>query len=661
MSDPRTFDTVLIANRGEIACRVIETLRILRLRSVAVFSEADRGARHTRMADEAAPIQSDRGPMAYLDGEAIIDIAKAHGAGAIHPGYGFLSENAEFARSCADAGIAFIGPTPDAIRAMGWKDQAKALMEEAGVPVVPGYHGDKQEPEFLRRKAYEIGYPVLIKAVAGGGGRGMRRVDKAKDFDEALASAIREAEAAFGNGAVLIEKYVLNPRHIEVQVFGDSHGNVVHLFERDCSVQRRHQKVIEEAPAPGMTEALRQRLTDAAVAAARAVNYQNAGTVEFVVDGSERLHDATDFFFLEMNTRLQVEHPVTEMVTGEDLVEWQIAVAQGESLPQKQADIRCSGHAIELRIAAEDPENGFLPSHGMIEAFELPVGTVARIDTGIGGPGDSVSPHYDSMIAKLIVHGSSRGEALDRVSEALNGLVIAGPKTNIPFLRATLESAAFQVGSVDTGFVTTLDEAAYTLAEHHEDAMVGMAVQEVLRHGNPVQGAEQITDGGFASANGFSMIASPPVPRTVEVDGVARTVELATPVHALQGASLARQPGRRGGAALWRGFQRRSSAPQFAAEGQGDAASDGILRAPMHGKVTALNVLPGAKVEAGQTLAVVEAMKMENPLKAPRDGVVAEVPVMLGSMVEAGQAVVILQTPSDTADDNASEENGAEA
>ncbi|MEM8876894.1 MAG: biotin carboxylase N-terminal domain-containing protein [Pseudomonadota bacterium] len=650
MAAVKPFDTVLIANRGEIACRIIRTLRDLGMRSVAVYAEPDAGALHTRMADDAMPIPSDRGPMAYLDGDAIIMVAKERGAGAIHPGYGFLSENAAFAQACVDADITFVGPTPDAIRAMGSKDQAKALMIDAGVPVVPGYHGEKQDPEFLRRKAYEIGYPVLIKAVAGGGGRGMRRVDKAKDFDEALQSAVREAEGAFGNGAVLIEKYVLNPRHIEVQVFGDSHGSVVHLFERDCSVQRRHQKVIEEAPAPGMTTGLRARLTEAAVAAAKAVDYRNAGTVEFVVDGSGPLHDGTDFYFLEMNTRLQVEHPVTEMITGLDLVAWQIAVAQGNKLPITQDAISLSGHAIELRLTAEDTENGFLPSHGQLLAFDCPQGESLRFDTGLGGRGDVISPHYDSMVAKLIAHGATRKDALMRARAGAAATRLAGPKTNIPFLLSALDSDGFQAGGVDTGFVATLDEASYQLLEVREQQLVAQAVSAVLRAGNPVSGAEEITGGGFGASGGFALMPRPEVARTVTVDGHPVTLTAAAEGMADPDTVILRDPARRGVMVLWNGFQRWIEAFHFAAEGTEDGAGDGVLRAPMHGKVTAINVAQGDRVESGQTLAVVEAMKMENPVKAPGDGLVIDVPVAEGTTVEAGQAIIVLEPAEENAE-----------
>ena len=394
------FSSVLIANRGEIACRVIRTARRLGLRSIAVYSEADAHALHVRMADEAHPIGPAPAAQSYLVADKIIAAAKAAGADCIHPGYGFLSENAGFAQACHDAGIVFVGPPPDAIRAMGLKDRAKALMEKAGVPVVPGYHGDKQDAAFLKRKAYEIGYPVLIKAVAGGGGKGMRRVDRHADFDAALEAAQREAQGAFGDAHVLIEKYVNAPRHIELQVFADGHGNAIHLNERDCSLQRRHQKVIEEAPAPGMSVSLRARMGAAAVAAAKAVGYQGAGTVEFIADGAGGLKD-DGFWFMEMNTRLQVEHPVTEAVTGLDLVEWQFRVAAGERLPLKQDQVRLDGHAVEARLYAEDPERGFLPSTGRLVALSFPQGEGLRIDSGVEA-GDTVTPFYDPMIAKVI-------------------------------------------------------------------------------------------------------------------------------------------------------------------------------------------------------------------------------------------------------------------
>ena len=446
------FANVLIANRGEIACRIVRTARRMGLRSIAIHTPADRGALFTRLADEVHEIGE--GGVGYLDGAGIVSLAKSVGAQCLHPGYGFLSENAEFAEACARAGIVFVGPPPAAMRAMGLKNSAKALMGRAGVPVVPGYHGDNQNPKFLREKAYEIGYPVLVKAIAGGGGRGMRRVDAHMDFEAALESASREAEAAFGDGRVLIEKYVASPRHIEMQVFADSHGNCVHLFERDCSLQRRHQKVVEECPAPGLPSETRVAMAAAATGAALAAGYVGAGTVEFIADATRGL-GPNDFYFLEMNTRLQVEHPVTEAVTGLDLVEWQFRVAAGERLPLAQGDIACRGAAIEARIYAEDPEHGFLPSPGRILALSLSGEEGlegVRVDTGVAA-GDSVTPFYDAMIAKLIVHGADRAEALRLLDKELDDAVVFGPKTNLAFLRALMRAPEVVNGAFDTGFI----------------------------------------------------------------------------------------------------------------------------------------------------------------------------------------------------------------
>src|SRR5476651_2226784 len=445
------FKSVLIANRGEIACRIARTAKRMGIGSVAVFSDADAGSLHVSEADEAVRIGPGPAAESYLNVDAILSAAAATGAEAIHPGYGFLSENAAFAEACAAAGIAFVGPPPSAMRAMGLKDRAKALMEKAGVPVVPGFHGDMQEPKFLKQKAYEIGYPVLIKAVAGGGGKGMRRVDRHADFDTALAAAMREAKAAFGDERVLIEKYVNAPRHIEMQVFADRHGNVIHLNERDCSLQRRHQKVIEEAPAPGMSAQLRAAMGTAAVAAAKAAGYEGAGTVEFIADGTGGLRQDR-FWFMEMNTRLQVEHPVTEAVTGLDLVEWQFRVAACEALPLTQAQIPLIGHAVEARLYAEDPERGFLPSTGRLLALNFPQDEGLRIDTGVE-EGSEVTPFYDPMIAKLIAHGNSRNEALDRLAGALDKTIVVGPRSNAGFLAALCRAEEFRQGNFDTGFI----------------------------------------------------------------------------------------------------------------------------------------------------------------------------------------------------------------
>ncbi|HAD24656.1 MAG TPA: hypothetical protein DCF61_02850, partial [Alphaproteobacteria bacterium] len=476
------FSKLLIANRGEIACRVIRTARDLGIRTVAVFSDADAGAMHVALADEAVHIGPAPAAESYLDQQAILAAAARSGAVAIHPGYGFLSENAEFAEACAASGITFVGPPADAMRSMGAKDAAKRLMEAAGVPVVPGYHGEAQDPGLLGREAEQIGYPVLIKAVAGGGGRGMRRVDSADEFQTALAAAQREAKAAFGDDRVLVERYLAKPRHIEIQIFADSHGNVVHLFERDCTIQRRHQKVIEEAPAPGMPPAMRERMGEAAVRAAKAVGYVGAGTVEFIADAEGGLSE-DGFFFIEMNTRLQVEHPVTEMITGLDLVEWQLRVAAGDPLPLQQAALTITGHALEARLYAENPAGGkFLPSTGQLRQLRLPAGDVGhvRVDTGVR-PGDAVSMFYDPMIAKLIVHGADRDQARYRLRAALEAVRVAGPVTNAGFLRAIVDHPAFAAADLDTGFIDRHLEALLPQSgAASDDKLLALAATGVL-------------------------------------------------------------------------------------------------------------------------------------------------------------------------------------
>ena len=482
------FSSVLIANRGEIAVRVIRTARRRGLRTIAVYSDADAQALHVRMADEAHAIGASPAAQSYLSIATIVAVAKATGAECIHPGYGFLSENAAFAEACRDAGIVFVGPPPAAIRAMGLKDRAKALMEKAGVPVVPGYHGDKQDAAFLKRKAYEIGYPVLIKAVAGGGGKGMRRVDGDGAFHAALASAQREAKAAFGDDKVLLEKYLLKPRHIEIQVFGDSHGNAVHLFERDCSLQRRHQKVLEEAPAPGMPLAMRKAMGDAAVAAAKAIGYVGAGTVEFIADVSHGLK-ADAFYFMEMNTRLQVEHPVTEMITGQDLVEWQLRVAGGEPLPLAQHALAIHGHAIEARVYAEDPARGFLPATGTLRRLRPPAESAhVRIDSGIR-EGDAVTPYYDPMVAKLIVWDHDRAAALRRLVGALTSYQIAGLTTNIAFLADVARHPAFVAADLDTGFIERHAADLLPGPQPISDRVLALACLGVLLHRKAEAGA----------------------------------------------------------------------------------------------------------------------------------------------------------------------------
>src|SRR5580698_6692662 len=470
--------SVLIANRGEIACRIARTAKKRGMRTIAVYSAADAAALHVRCCDDAYAIGPAPPRESYLSIERIIAAARKAGAECIHPGYGFLSENADFVEACDQAGIAFVGPPATAIRAMGLKDHAKAVMEKAGVPVVPGYYGERQDAKFLKEKAYEVGYPVLIKPAAGGGGRGLRRVEKHAEFEAALESAIREAQSAFGSSRVLLEKYVAAPRHIEIQVFADKHGNVIHLGERDCSLQRRHQKVIEEAPAPGMTPELRAQMGAAAVEAARAVGYVGAGTVEFIADGTRGLR-ADAFWFIEMNTRLQVEHPVTEAVTGLDLVEWQFRVAAGETLPLQQPQVRINGHAVEARVYAEDPESGFLPSTGRIVAMELPADI--RIDSGVEAGGE-VTPYYDAMIAKLIAHAPTREAALDRLAAALDRTVIAGPRSNVAFLAALTRASEFRRGKVDTGFIDRNLAALGVVLRKADFAAAALGVEQLLKH-----------------------------------------------------------------------------------------------------------------------------------------------------------------------------------
>jgi 3-methylcrotonyl-CoA carboxylase alpha subunit len=649
------LDSVLIANRGEIACRIIRTARAMGLRTIAVHSEADANALFVQMADEAHLIGPAPARESYLVIDRIIEVAKRTGAASIHPGYGFLSERAEFAEACAANGIAFVGPPASAIRAMGLKDAAKSLVAQAGVPVVPGYHGARQEPEFLRQKAYEVGYPVLIKAVAGGGGKGMRRVDKVADFESALESAQREAQNAFGDPRVLVEKYVLSPRHIEIQVFADGHGNVVHLFERDCSLQRRHQKVIEEAPAPGMTPEMRAVMGRAAVEAARAVGYVGAGTVEFIADGREGLRPDR-FYFMEMNTRLQVEHPVTEGITGVDLVELQFRVASGEPLPFGQEDLAIHGHAVEARLYAEDPEREFLPSTGKLWALDFPHGEGLRIDTGVEA-GDEVTPFYDPMIAKVIAHGDTRDEALDRLSEALARTVVAGPKTNVAFLQALCDAPDFRDGVFDTGFIDRNLQAlgAVPVATDRAVAAAGALylVQrdtEALVLGQAAHAAD--VTGPWWCDDGFQLVGRRETGLPVIVDGEPLTLTLAWDA---QGPFV--DPGEAardergftiveagdGVIVLDRGRQTRVTLHDPFAVDLEHMDEGGSVKAPMHGKLIALFVQPGDRVEKGQRLAIVEAMKMEHALVAPADGEVAEVTGEVGAQVAEGARLIVLK------------------
>ncbi len=594
---------LLIANRGEIACRVIRTARHMGIRTVAVYSDADADALHVRSADEAVHIGPSPARESYLVGEKIIAAAKVTGAEAIHPGYGFLSENAEFAQAVLDAGLVWVGPKPASITAMGLKDAAKKLMQAAGVPTTPGYLGENQDPANLQAEADKIGYPVLIKAVAGGGGKGMRLVEMAVDFADALASCQREAAASFGSAHVLIEKYILSPRHIEVQVFGDSHGNVVHLFERDCSLQRRHQKVIEEAPAPGMDQATREAVCAAAVRAAKAVNYEGAGTIEFIADGSEGLR-ADRIWFMEMNTRLQVEHPVTEEISGQDLVEWQIRVAAGEKLPCTQDELEINGWALEARLYAEDPAKGFLPSIGRLEVFRLGegqslTGARGRIDTGVY-EGAEVSPFYDPMIAKLIAHGETRDAARALLSEMLNHSKVWPVRTNAAFLINALAHPEFAAGQVDTGLIGRDGERMTAEPKPSPQALTEAAMAMVPRS----------LCSGFR-LNGPERLTAPFLLDGFRVDVMLRGPGSEHPVATMLVAE---------GGMVWQ------LAPWRAAGAPGVAAGDGSILSPMPGKIIAVEVAEGDSVVKGQKLLTLEAMKMEHSLTAPFDGLVAQLP-----------------------------------
>ena len=607
---------LLIANRGEIACRIIRTARAMDIRTIAVYSDADARALHVREADEAVHIGPSPARESYLVGERIIAAARDSGAEAIHPGYGFLSENADFAQSVIDAGLIWVGPNPDSIRAMGLKDAAKERMIAAGVPVTPGYLGADQDPDRLQREADAIGYPVLIKAVAGGGGKGMRRVDDADDFADALVSCQREAASSFGNTQVLIEKYILSPRHIEVQVFGDTHGDVVHLFERDCSLQRRHQKVIEEAPAPGMDDATREAICAAAVKAAKAVDYVGAGTIEFIADASEGLR-ADRIWFMEMNTRLQVEHPVTEAITGQDLVEWQLRVASGEPLPKRQDELRIDGHAIEARLYAEDPAKGFLPSIGRLERFDLgDAGELEniRVDTGVE-QGAEISPFYDPMIAKVIAWGETREAARETLADALDAAVVWPVRTNAGFLVRALDHPAFVAGELDTGLIAREGEALMPPPEPSDQALADAAA--ALSEG-----------GAFA---GFRLNAAPRRAAVFLLDGRARPIDFAEATGEArtdEASLLVSEGGQTWEVAQWR-------AAGVAAGG----AADGAILSPMPGRIIAVEVAEGDAVAKGQKLLTLEAMKMEHSLVAPFAGTVADLVADEGSQVSEGMVL----------------------
>ncbi len=637
------FQTILIANRGEIACRVIETCRRLGVATVAVYSDADAGAKHVAMADQAVHIGGPRPADSYLRGDAIIAAAQATGAQAIHPGYGFLSENPNFVEAVDAAGLVFIGPSATAIRAMGLKDAAKALMAKAGVPVVPGYHGDNQDAEHLAGAADAIGYPVLIKAVAGGGGKGMRRVERPEEFADALDSCRGEAATAFGNDAVLIEKYIEKPRHIEVQVFGDGQS-ALHLFERDCSLQRRHQKVIEEAPAPGMSVGMRKAMGAAAVRAAETIGYAGAGTVEFIVDASDGLREDR-FWFMEMNTRLQVEHPVTEAITGVDLVEWQLRVAAGERLPCRQEDLAITGHAFEARLYAEDVPAGFLPATGRLEHLAFPPGV--RADSGVR-QGDLISPWYDPMIAKVIVHGPTRAAALRKLADALARTEVAGTVTNLGFLGALARHDGFAAGDLDTGLIAREIDALTAEAEPR----AAVAVTAVLAAAGLWDGAGMLT--GFTLWSPLrrairvgevtaALLVERPDAAVVEIDGLAHRAERRTDGWWVEGTKAPRVVVGAGAVHVFDGGCFTFPFPDPLARDAAAGAGADVTLSPMPGLVKSVFVTAGQAVAGGERLAVLEAMKMEHTLTAARDGVVAEVLVAAGAQVEAGAALIRLE------------------
>ncbi len=664
------FTKILIANRGEIACRVAATAKRLGIQTVAVYADADADAMHVKACDEAVHIGGSAPAQSYLQWQRILDAARATGAQAVHPGYGFLSENDAFATACAEAGLVFIGPKPVSIRAMGLKAESKRLMANAGVPLVPGYHGENQDSAFLQEQADVIGYPVLIKASAGGGGKGMRVVSQAGDFAAALSSCQREAINSFANDAVLIEKYVQRPRHIEIQIFGDNHGNCVSLFERDCSVQRRHQKVLEEAPAPGMTAATRLAMGEAAVAAAKAVQYVGAGTVEFIVEQAD--DGAMSFYFMEMNTRLQVEHPVTEAVTGLDLVAWQLRVAAGEPLPKSQDQLQLNGHAIEARICAENPNQDFLPATGPLWHFSGPEASHfcftaggVRLDTGVT-QGDVVSPFYDSMLAKLIVWGADRDEALAKLDKALSEMQVVGVANNVAFLRDVVQSASFSQGDLDTDLIARERDNLFKTQTLSEDLAVAGVIGVVLRQEIDAMGSNP-----WQAVDGWQVVGAPPRPFQLQgawgdevhaldvvLYSAPQRLRIADMDHAFEwrahprGVSVCLN-------GVWTDLSVVASAGQYHVfsraghavlqrvdplAGSAQAADAlGGLNTPMPGKLIRMDVAVGDTVAKGQVLAVMEAMKMEHSIASPRDGVVSEVFYAVGDQVAEGQALLTLQ------------------
>jgi len=674
------FDKILIANRGEIACRVIKTARKMGIRTVAVYSDADENSLHVSMADEAIHIGQSPSKESYLQIEKVIDAALKTGAQAIHPGYGFLSENADFCRRCIESNITFIGPPVSAIEAMGSKSAAKSIMEDAGVPLVPGYHGEDQSSELIRQHADDMGYPVLLKAVAGGGGKGMRQVWIAEEFDDALAAAKREASSSFGNDDMLVEKYLTQPRHVEFQVFCDQHGGAVYLFERDCSVQRRHQKVIEEAPAPGMTKELRQKMGDAAVRAAQAIKYQGAGTVEFLldVDGS--------FYFMEMNTRLQVEHPVTEMITGQDLVEWQLRVASGESLPLTQQQISIQGHAFEARVYAEDPDKDFLPDTGTLTYLQPPEESAhVRVDTGVV-QGDDVSVYYDPMIAKLIVWDESRERALERLALALSEYRVSGLTTNIKFLYNLATSKPFVEANLDTGFIEKHKALVFRERDRDLEANLPLAsLYLLLRREQVINNLTRNRDmtSPWNKVNGWRMNQPAKHTGAIILNGTSYDVPVeeissgdSRRFHILVGEKSMLASGSLSGNELYADIdghrqrvvvvshddinghekysmfptsgQTESGAIEFELampdygddEGLEDANS---FKAPMNGTVVDVLVKAGERVVKGQTLVIMEAMKMEHSIQSPDDGVVTDVYYSPGDLVDGGKDLLVFE------------------
>jgi len=702
------FSKILIANRGEIACRVAATAKRLGVNTVAVYSDADREAKHVAVCDEAVYLGGSSPKDSYLKGDAIIAIAKETGAEAIHPGYGFLSENADFAQACQDAGLVFIGPSADAIRAMGGKSESKRLMEAAGVPLIPGYHGDNQDAEFLKQQADSIGYPVLIKASAGGGGKGMRIVEESSDFIDLLDSCRREAITSFGNDQVLIEKYALKPRHIEIQVFGDTHGNYVHLFERDCSVQRRHQKVLEEAPAPGVDATMREAMGTAAIEAARAVNYFGAGTVEFIVEQRE---GSMNFYFMEMNTRLQVEHPVSEAITGVDLVEWQLLVAAGQPLPKQQEDLAINGHAIEARICAENPDNGFLPATGTLFTYQKPEHstfniTNVRIDDGVR-EGDVISPFYDSMIAKLIVHAPTREQALAKLDRALGQTRIVGLPTNVAFLRYILNTESFSKANLDTALIEREADELFNQHPLELSTLVVTAIAQQLANEGILQNIDvdpfsrptgfraysdytrsfslvydeqayqarisnwhnaHYSDSkkGAESTSSFTLVIEKEIANTQDNSNINVAAELETVYEGeVSYASSDTHnhtlwlDGARTNAQSWvhnetvyvftdSGRDEITLIDIMAHVGE-ESAAVGSLKSPMPGQVVAFKVAVGDSVKKGEPLAVIEAMKIEHTITAPTDGVVAELLFAAGDSVADGDELLRIDTEASEA------------